>query len=69
MAELKDRTEFDEVLQRLDTFCPNKQYLNQTELSRFLGVSDRFIRKHWKPYQNKLAGGYPKTKIAYVLTH
>lgn len=63
----KEKPYYRETLDRLDEMYPDKEVLNQEELAKFLGVSTRFLRNHWKQHRNKLLGGYAKTKIAAVL--
>ena len=63
----REKPAFREALDRLDAAFPGREIIQQKELSQFLGLDVRTVRKYFSTCKSKLYPGYSKTKIAMIL--
>lgn len=63
---MREKEDFRNNLVRLDEKFPNKEMLNLTDVSRFLGIDIRTCKKMIK---NKIVNGYiSKTTLARIIS-
>lgn len=57
---------FNAVMDELNKSFPNQAFLNNQQTCKFLGTTDKTLKKYYGKYRNDKLGGYPKTTVAEI---
>ena len=57
---------FNAAMAELNNQFPNQTFLNNQQTYKFLGVTDKTLKKYYGKYRNNKLGGYPKTTVAEI---
>ena len=63
----RKKPSYRDTLDRLDAAFPGKEIIQKKELSQFLGLDVRTVKKYFSTCESKLHPGYSKTKVARIL--
>lgn len=57
---------FNAVMDELNKSFPNQAFLNNQQTCKFLGTTDKTLKKYYSKFRNDKLGGYPKTTVAEI---